>query len=322
MATLTFEHRSTCISCSSTRWNAVWSGAFGDTSIAGFMDNYGYAVDWRSELADLPISLVQCAVCQTCFHEHILTPSSLVTLYSDWIDESQIDTLTGNLDAPSPYSVQFEAATKNVRHVLRLDRLLPQTFEPSQPWRVLDFGCGAAEFLKQASLFGFETWGIDFSSTRATQALNQQIEILSSLDELTEASPPPMHAITLFQVLEHLDHPKETLVELSQFLLPEGVLIIEVPNCEVTGEDDDIADAAALRENRPPQSFEEFRNVHPLEHINAFTPLTLTALVEGAGFTKIKPGPAHVTNRPDAVVKSELTRFFEPQRTNQYFRKD
>ena len=70
-----------------------------------------------------------------------------------------------------------------------------------------------------------------------------------------------------------------------------------------------------------PVSFEEFRNVHPLEHINAFTPQTLTQLVESTGFTKINPGPAHVTDRPEALVRSELTRFYKPKRTNQYFRK-
>lgn len=273
------------------------------------MDKYGYAVAWRDGLADSPIELAQCADCETLFHENILDAASLEVLYSAWIDEDQIDALTETVDARTPSAIQFENATKHVRHIVRLNRLLGKQFgKGSGPWRLLDFGCGAAEFLKHASLFGFRTWGVDFSTTRADQALSQHISIIPSLHAYREDSNEPVHAITLFQVLEHLDQPRKTLFELSEVLIDGGILIVEVPDCST--------DAVGA-----PRSFDEFRNVHPLEHINAFTPDSLTRLVESTGFTKINPGPAHVTVRPEALVKSELTRFYEPKRTNQYFQK-
>ena len=308
---LSFDTRTSCISCGSENYSTVWSASYKDSSVQSYMDNYGYAVDWRYELEGQPISLVQCAACQTLFHEHILQASSLETLYSEWIDEDQIDSLEGSLESGSARDTQFETGKRNVRHLLRLHRLLSKQFgENAQPFRVLDFGCGAAEFLKVASLFGFATWGVDFSTTRASQALNHQISIISSLDEYKASTTEPVHAVTLFQVLEHLDQPRQTLTELADVMADGGILIIEVPDCST-----DLETPGA------PRSFEEFRNVHPLEHINAFTPDTLTSIVESAGFTKINPGPAHVTDRPDALVKSELTRFYEPKRTNQYFRK-
>ncbi len=271
------------------------------------MDRYGYAVDWRESLTGKPIALASCSDCETLYHRHVLEADSLQRLYSDWIDESQIDTLTEAVDAASGPDAQFQNATDNVRHLLRLNRLLRKdNSDPNPPWRILDFGCGAAEFLKHASVFGFETWGVDFSSTRATQALSHQVSLISSLDQFREQAIKPLHAVTMFQVLEHLDDPRGTLVELADTMLEGGVLIVEVPHCSRSGE---------------PQTFEDFRNVHPLEHINAFTPETLTAIVEASGFVKINPGPAHVTDRPDALVRSELTRFYEPMRTNQYFRK-
>ena len=309
MSALTFTQRPECISCASTRLSTVWSTSYRNLDVERYMDRYGYAVDWRAELADSPIELAQCSDCETIFHQNILDAESLGTLYSDWIDEDQIDTLTDDVHADSAAAVQFENARKHVRHILRLNRLLRKQFgRDAAPWRVLDFGCGAAEFLKQASLFGFATWGVDFSSTRASQALNQQISIIPSLDAYNESASEPVHAITLFQVLEHLDAPRRTLLDLAEVIAEGGILIIEVPNCssDHTG---------------APRSFEEFRNVHPLEHINAFTPESLTKLVESTGFVKINPGPAHVTYRPDALIKSKLTRFYEPPRTNQYFRK-
>lgn len=271
------------------------------------MDRYGYAVDWRASLEGKPISLASCLDCKTLYHQRILDSDSLRRLYSDWIDESQIDTLTEVVGALDDPDAKFQDATDGVRHLLRLNRLLRKDItEPNPPWRILDFGCGAAEFLKQANLFGFRTWGVDFSSTRAAQALNQQVSLIGSLEEFREQTSEPLHAVTMFQVLEHLDDPRGTLLDLRETMLEGGVLIVEVPHCTHSGE---------------PQTFEDFRNVHPLEHINAFTPETLAAIVESAGFVKINPGPAHVTDRPDALVRSELTRFYEPMRTNQYFRK-
>lgn len=307
VSTLIFDERMSCITCASTQFSSAWSATYNDLDVQKYMDLYGYAVDWRSELEGKPISLVACAACETLFHQHILQPDSLERLYSDWIDEDQIDTLSGNLESPLDSETQFQTASENVRHLLRLNRILGGDRDKQPPWRVLDFGCGAAEFLKQASLFGFETWGVDFSTTRKAQALHNQISIIASLEAYKEVAHAPVHAITLFQVLEHLDRPRRTLIELASVLAADGILIVEVPHC------------ASGRGK--PRSFEEFRNVHPLEHINAFTPETLTTLVESAGFTKIKPGPPHVTSHPGALGRSELTRFYEPKRTKQYFRK-
>lgn len=307
MSPLTFTERKSCVSCGANRSTAVWSATYDNGAVSRFMDRYGYAVDWSPELGKKPISLLCCTNCSMLYHEHILDEESLERLYSDWIDENQINTLTDDLEDVNSPAAKFRDAADNVRHLVRLNRLIAASgYDPSRPWRVLDFGCGAAEFLKQASLFGFETWGVDFSTTRAAQALNQQISIISSLREFNDVATEPVHAVTMFQVLEHLDDPRRTLFELADVLVDDGILIIEVPDCSnVT----------------VPRTFEEFRNVHPLEHINAFTPETLTALVQSTGFTKINPGPAHVTDRPEALVRSELTRFYEPKRTNQYFRK-
>ncbi len=313
MAALNFLTRESCISCGGKMAVPVWSTSYANGRVQHFMDAFHYATDWRAELGDLPIALVCCPDCNMMYHQHVLDAESLEQLYSEWIDENQISALTNGLEDAAGPAAMFRDASDNVRHLLRLNRLLhaDQTSSTNggsgaTPLRVLDFGCGAGAFLQQASLFGFDTWGVDFSTTRAAQAKDNQVTIVATLDEFRDEAEQPMHAVTLFQVLEHLDDPRQTLLELAKVLTHDGVLIIEVPNCGRVS---------------VPKNFDEFRCVHPLEHINAFTPQTLTSLVESAGFAKINPGPAHVTSRPDALVRSELTRFYEPKRTNQYFRK-
>ena len=57
---LFFDTRTSCIACSSENFSTVWSASYNDSSVQSYMDSYGYATNWRDELKDQPISLVQC----------------------------------------------------------------------------------------------------------------------------------------------------------------------------------------------------------------------------------------------------------------------
>ena len=85
-----------------------------------------------------------------------------------------------------------------------------------------------------------------------------------------------------------------------------GVMIISVPDC---------------RSPLPPKSFDDFHNVLPLEHVNCFTPDTLRGFVERLGFQSLGRQPAHVTTKVSDLVKTEISRFYQPKTTSQYFRK-
>jgi 2-polyprenyl-3-methyl-5-hydroxy-6-metoxy-1,4-benzoquinol methylase len=111
-------------------------------------------------------------------------------------------------------------------------------------------------------------------------------------------------AAVLFQVLEHMDEPMELLLQLAERVKPGGVLIVEVPDC---------------RGLAVPRNFAEFRALHPLEHINAFTPGTLRRAVLKAGFHCIARPPAHVTTRWVDLARTEASRVLHRPTTNQYF---
>ncbi|NNF91186.1 MAG: hypothetical protein HKM96_07365, partial [Boseongicola sp.] len=65
----------------------------------------------------------------------------------------------------------------------------------------------------------------------------------------------------------------------------------------------------------------EFHNVHPLEHLNCFTPATLTRFVESVGLVPMSRKPAHVTTRLKDVLRTEASRFWQPKTTTLYARK-
>jgi 2-polyprenyl-3-methyl-5-hydroxy-6-metoxy-1,4-benzoquinol methylase len=112
---------------------------------------------------------------------------------------------------------------------------------------------------------------------------------LASLDAATQGRP--FHAATLIEVLEHLDDPLTVLHLLYQRMVPGGILVVEVPNCEgVT----DIRNEV------------EYDLVHPLEHINCFTPSTLRRFAARSGFTIARPPTAHVTTDPVRIIKTSV----------------
>jgi hypothetical protein len=64
--------------------------------------------------------------------------------------------------------------------------------------------------------------------------------------------------------------------------------------------------------------------IHPLEHINGFTPETMRGLAQRLGFEPVSVPTSHVTCDPLRVTKSEVKRIIAPlmrTSTQQYFRK-
>lgn len=242
------------------------------------------------------------------FHQDVLSDDWLKVLYSQWISETQVAYLEASLGAS-----RIETAKENVKHCLRLRQLLKTA--PNQSPRLLDFGCGDGNFLRAANLFGFQTVGIDFSDSREERSQKLgAIARYSTLKDFQQNSPlaRQLDVVTLFQVLEHLVEPLSVLERLASHLKSGGLLIVEVPNCQGI--------------DSSPQDSEAFRNVHPLEHINHFTPSSLALMARFAGFEPIVPGPAWVGSQLKEVVKAWVGSAiahspFKSTRksTNQYF---
>lgn len=298
-----FEERRRCICCGGSELKPVWEGVFSSEQVRGYLGRYHYNVD-LSVLADERFSLAACGACGMTFQSRVLTPEWLKILYTNWIDDSQITRFEADYNAvPKPVS-DFEQARGSARHLSRLKELSGNT--RGTAFRVLDYGCGDGAFLEMAHLFGFEAYGIDFSDTRSLRASERGVRFFGSLRAFDDHDAGPLDAVTAFQVLEHLADPVQTLQSLRQRMAPGAVLIAEVPDC--TG-------------RMPPESFEDFRCVQPLEHINAFTPQSLSELCRRAGFTPLAKPAAYVTAQPMEVLRTALRRVKRRASTQQYFRK-
>lgn len=93
--------------------------------------------------------------------------------------------------------------------------------------RVIDFGCGDGGYLIRASQVAASVAGVELEHAMR-KALNAEgMCCFSSIQEAGQAD-----VITLFHVLEHLEDPLSYLKEFRNYLSPDGLMIIEVPNAD------------------------------------------------------------------------------------------
>jgi len=97
--------------------------------------------------------------------------------------------------------------------------------------RILDVGCSAGFFLKACLANGWETYGVELSQDTADIAMKRYglSVTVGSLEE-TDFPSEYFDAVTLWDVLEHVEYPMQTLSEVHRLLRPGGVLGLTTPN--------------------------------------------------------------------------------------------
>lgn len=93
--------------------------------------------------------------------------------------------------------------------------------------KVLDFGCGAAGFLRKAQTLAAEVAGVELES-RIREYWGEKIALHGDLEKAGDG----YDLITAFHVVEHLSDPRAMLRNLAGHLKDRGRLVIEVPSSE------------------------------------------------------------------------------------------
>lgn len=96
-----------------------------------------------------------------------------------------------------------------------------------KPGALLDVGAGTGDFLTGAKERGWEVHGIEPAEKPRKLAAVKGIELADSFGNLKENQ---FDVITLWHVLEHIPDLDEVKNQLVEFLKPEGILILAVPN--------------------------------------------------------------------------------------------
>ncbi|HMC54955.1 MAG TPA: class I SAM-dependent methyltransferase [Gemmatimonadaceae bacterium] len=100
--------------------------------------------------------------------------------------------------------------------------------EPSfpSPGRVLDFGCGAGDFLLRARANGWTCAGVEISDAARRVAREHGLDVRSSASEFAPAS---FDYVRANHSLEHVDDPTDVLRSLRALLADGGTLLVGIP---------------------------------------------------------------------------------------------
>ena len=150
--------------------------------------------------------------------------------------------------------------------------------------KLLDVGCGLGYFVKRAAAMpGWDAYGYEISP-HAVKFANTRLGLKNVRAGRVEESgfaPGFFDIITLWDVVEHIPDPQPMLRYLATLLKPEGLLFLHTPNIEFQLPKAKLK--KMIRGMRP-----DLHYIEAKDHVNIFSPKTLTMLLERNGFSNLQ----------------------------------
>ena len=94
------------------------------------------------------------------------------------------------------------------------------------PASLLDIGCDRGYFIDEARRYGYEVTGLEPSAAAAEYCRQIGLPVVKNFDDLKKQ----FDIVTMFHSLEHHDDPLKAMVNLKKYLVPDGLIVIRVPN--------------------------------------------------------------------------------------------
>lgn len=233
-------------------------------------------------------TIVRCGACGLLYVHPIPTEAELAAHYQ------QHSYFEGDTDQGYRNYVEMEKAL--LPHFSRRLRYLAERL--GGPGRLLDFGCASGYFLALAQQAGWQVTGVELSQEMARIAAERVTgsggQVFTTLGALGDVE---FDAVTLWEVIEHLPYPVETLAALVAHVRPNGVLMLSTPN------------TAHWQAQRTPAAWGGYR---PPSHLLFFTPATLKRMLEAGSLVRVEIRPS----APRPPLPGWVERFTAPLQTS------
>lgn len=198
--------------------------------------------------------LIKCADCGFVFMEQIPSQEELNKHYSSYSYD-----IEGYL---SPLTID------------RYNKLLDEFEKYRKNNRILDVGCGRGWFLEVAKKRGWEVFGTEFSDVAIQIGKQKGLNIIQgSLEELRGQIKQEFDVITSFEVIEHINNPKEEMAHIYSLLRSSGLFYCTTPNFN-------SLNRLYLKQ--------DFNIIEYPEHLSYYTRKTLRSLMQSSGFKDLK----------------------------------
>jgi 2-polyprenyl-3-methyl-5-hydroxy-6-metoxy-1,4-benzoquinol methylase len=138
---------------------------------------------------------------------------------------------------------------------------------------LLDIGCGSGSYLVQMHGLGWQVNGIELNEGACRIAESLDLDVLNSEFAPGLFAPDSFDCVVMWNVVEHLPHPRLALEEIFRILKPGGQLLLATPNIESL-------------------QFSLFGtywfNLEAPRHLHLFGVTTLTRLIHSIGFERMR----------------------------------
>jgi SAM-dependent methyltransferase len=277
----------------STAWNTA--AAYEASKCPGCEAARGEAI-FRETWEGVVLEIVVCAQCGLGYSNPRPSEASKLARYEEWSQRTR----------PNATEAHFDHS-QQLRHFY-LYRKVMRLIEARMPrGLLLDVGCAGGLFVVFAGVYAsehnsgvnsrYQAEGAAFDPREAELARRISGAPVHMISELDTLGAGRYDAITLLNVLEHVNEPVTLLSQLRRLLRPGGALVTVVPNNEL----------AFLRLRygigAPPASLAAG------EHINHFRPASLQRVLERGGFSKIHLVAAQPTGSYGSLERPPLAQY-------------
>src|SRR5882762_6467872 len=124
------------------------------------------------------------------------------------------------------------------KHTYRAGKVAVDRFRRLQPFlkfgfRVLDVGAGSGEVVYVLRAMGYDASGFEPNEGYASYAADALgVPVHQGFWQNVAIVQESQDVVTMFHVVEHLESPFDVMRRARQWLRPEGLLLVEVPNVE------------------------------------------------------------------------------------------
>ncbi|OFX56525.1 MAG: hypothetical protein A2046_14280 [Bacteroidetes bacterium GWA2_30_7] len=198
-------------------------------------------------------NLIKCRNCGLVFMKQIPTKDELDSYYS-------------------VYSYEKEQIVSELTFK-RYNSLLNEFEKFRNTNNMLDIGCGQGYFLEVAKKRGWNVFGTEYSTNAVKICENKGINMKTGMLNQNDFEPESFDIVTSFEVLEHINNPREEIKNIYSLLRVGGLFYCTTPNF-----------------NSLTRYFtkENYNIICYPEHLTYYTNKTLNKLTLNNGFYKYK----------------------------------
>jgi 2-polyprenyl-3-methyl-5-hydroxy-6-metoxy-1,4-benzoquinol methylase len=218
------------------------------------------SADAHHELAKDHMQLVRCAACDLVY----VSPTFDAAHYREVYASLEYQEIVRDLGIKS--------------HDYRVERfgrervaLMAAHLHAARP-RYLDVGCSTGFVVEAARDAGWDAVGTDLNPSAVEFGRSRQLDLRTAALEDAGFEAGSFDAVSLFDVLEHLLNPVQTLRACARLLRPGGIVFLYVPNYD---------SASRLLMGK------DAHFIWPTHHLNYYTPATIRDLMAREGLDTV-----------------------------------